>query len=250
MVLLDNGFFPIQFLVYDRMRIALLRLYHALVDAGVEVYGVKTDCFVVSRIPDRFPHISRDRRVENIGKWRQEEGTIRAPREAYTMPDNTASPIINMDVFRDARNMSVFLRTLEAWTAPLLPRMSEDLPMLKEGYKMPPPVPIFKPFAYDHVDAPLQTFNGKELCVVDDGTLVLGACAGSGKTATCIANAMGRTLIVAPTNKRVAEFKHLWATERDKFPARVVDVVAMTTTSNSASRNFLTFRRSLERRFA
>jgi hypothetical protein len=91
-VMLDNGFFPIQFLVYDRMRVKLLRLFHELSDNGATVYGgVKTDCFVVSHVPDGFPLVSRERRVENIGKWCREEGTVRAPREAYTTTDNTAS---------------------------------------------------------------------------------------------------------------------------------------------------------------
>ena len=53
-VLLENGFFPAQFLVYDRARIALLRLYRQLIQAGCVIYSVKTDCFVVDKLPDDF----------------------------------------------------------------------------------------------------------------------------------------------------------------------------------------------------
>lgn len=112
--------------------------------------------------------------------------------------------------------MSVFLREVEL--------------------QSPPVVPIFKPFSYVGEDAPLQTFNGTELSVVDDGTLVLGACAGSGKTSTCIANAVGHTLIVSPTNKRIAELQQRWATKRHEFSEDVTEVVALTTARTGARR--------------
>ena len=51
-VLLNDGYYPFQFFVYDIHRLAMLRLYRALVAKGVAVYAIKTDAFYVDSIPN------------------------------------------------------------------------------------------------------------------------------------------------------------------------------------------------------
>jgi hypothetical protein len=47
-----DGFYPIQHLVYDRIRVSLLKLHRALVANGLAVLAVHTDCFVVASTPE------------------------------------------------------------------------------------------------------------------------------------------------------------------------------------------------------
>jgi hypothetical protein len=202
-VMLENGFFPIQFVVYDRMRVALLRLYRALVNAGADVYGVNADCFVVSHVPDGFPIVSSERRAETIGKWRREKKVVRTSKWVFHPTQNDPPTRVNVSPLSDPRDMEVFLT------------------------EKTPDVPVYEPYV-PPADNPSRTIDvkGNAVRIVDDGTLVLGACAGSGKTTACVANCVGRTLIVVPTNKRVDEFETMWG--KKAFPASVSDVVVMT----------------------
>jgi len=59
-----------------------------------------------------------------------------------------------------------------------------------------------------------------------DGTLVLAKCAGAGKTTACLANCVGKVLVVLPTTKRVASVRRQWTNK--EFPESVTGVTAMT----------------------
>ena len=107
------------------------------------------------------------------------------------------------------------------------------------NFSQHPPICVYKDFSYRELTA-THTFYGTELVVVEDGTLVLGACAGSGKTTCCSASCEGRTLVVVPTNKRVDEFETEWLNTikfragelvsfQPKFSEKVSEVVVMTT---------------------
>jgi hypothetical protein len=88
-VLLENGFFPAQFLVYDRARVALLKLFRQLNKAGCVVYGVKTDCFIVDKVPADFPLVKDGRLVENFGKYHKEDDEKKANHRLMFVEENT-----------------------------------------------------------------------------------------------------------------------------------------------------------------
>ena len=54
-VVLNDGYYPFQFFVYDIHRLAMLNLYRTLLSKGVAIYAIKTDAFYVDRIPDDVP---------------------------------------------------------------------------------------------------------------------------------------------------------------------------------------------------
>ena len=49
---LKNGFYLIQALIYDRMRINLYLLSKKLEKQAIEVVAVKTDCLYTAKMPD------------------------------------------------------------------------------------------------------------------------------------------------------------------------------------------------------
>lgn len=51
-VQLVDGYYPLQFMVYDLQRLRMLELYDRLTADGVNVYGMHTDCFFVDSPPD------------------------------------------------------------------------------------------------------------------------------------------------------------------------------------------------------
>jgi hypothetical protein len=75
--LVDGLYAGIQFHVYDRMRLALLRMYQALIAHGATVYGVHVDCMIVDTIPDDFP-VSPKGTLKSMGKYRK-DGAKEAP---------------------------------------------------------------------------------------------------------------------------------------------------------------------------
>jgi hypothetical protein len=188
-VLLENGFFPAQFLVYDRARVALLKLFRLLKKSGCVVYGVKTDCFIVDKVPQGFPLVTDGRLVENFGKYHMEENK-KANHPVMSVNENDAFEPVLVDT---------------SWCKK--PVDCELVDTITD--RMPIPIPIYSDFKY-RILTETHKFHGKELVFVEDGTIVLGACAGSGKTTCCSASCSGKTLVVVPTNKRVDEFETEW----------------------------------------
>jgi len=228
-VVMENGFYPLQFVVYDRMRIALLNLFRALVAGGSQVFGVHTDCFVVDKVPADLLVSTGERRVSNMGSYRvQPEDSVDYPMFTDFRNNGWDAPV---PVDLRACVEPVDCEVVEKFTHNHhVPPMEVCYP-LDQPAPPPPadehlPVHVFQPFAYTTLT---KTFNvgTKKLLVLEDGTLVLGACAGSGKTTTCVANTCGKTLVVVPTNKRVDEFQLVW--KEGKFPAAVTEVQVMTT---------------------
>jgi hypothetical protein len=189
-VLLENGFFPAQFLVYDRARVALLKLFRQLKKAGCVVYGVKTDCFIVDKVPADFPLVKDGRLVENFGKYHKEDDEKKANHPIMFVNANDAfEPVlINTSWCKEPEDCE------------LVDTITDRIPI---------PIPIYSDFQY-HTLTKTHSFQGNNLVIVEDGTMVLGACAGSGKTTCCSASCSGKTLIVVPTNKRVDEFETEW----------------------------------------
>jgi hypothetical protein len=46
-LLMTDGFYPIQFLIHDRLRVSLLQLYKKIIGSGRQVLGLRVDCFIV-----------------------------------------------------------------------------------------------------------------------------------------------------------------------------------------------------------
>jgi hypothetical protein len=229
-VMLENGFFPAQFLVYDRARVALLKLFRLLQKAGSVVYGVKTDCFIVDKVPEDLSLVE-GRLVANMGKYHVEQKPQIANYAVMFVSNNEdANPrsILYIQSCREPEDCEI------AEHFALRPQE-----LAKPDFKgnLPLPICVFPEFTYRELTT-THTFNNKELVCVEDGTMVLGACAGSGKTTCCSASCFGKTLIVVPTNKRVDEFETEWLNtlaarkgERihtSAFPEAVTDVVVMT----------------------
>lgn len=172
-VLLEDGFFPLQFVVYDRMRVSLLKLFRLLRDAGAVVYGVHTDCFIVDHVPEGFPLVEtgEGRLVANFGKYRRDPSPVVANVEPFHVGNNEEGlpRLVRFDNCREPVDVEVLLRTCD---------MDADT------------IPRFEPFNYWRVEETME-FNGNKVAVVPDGSVVLGACAGSGKTTACLANAKG-----------------------------------------------------------
>ncbi len=226
-MLLENGFFPAQFLVYDRARIALLRLYRQLIQAGCVVYGVKTDCFVVDKLPADFPLAEDGRLLANMGKFHREPESKLADYDIFhcAQDDDNAPVHVSLAACREPVDCEV----VEAFAG-----SGREF-----KFKEQPPIVSYDKFPYRELTA-AHEFSGNALVVVEDGTMVLGDCAGSGKTTCCAAGCEGRTLVVVPSNKRVDEFEVEWLnTQKEragelpefvsKFPPGVTDVVVMTT---------------------
>jgi len=51
-VVLSDGYYPIQFMIYDLMRLRMLNNYKLLRNQGVKIWGIHTDNLFVSHIPD------------------------------------------------------------------------------------------------------------------------------------------------------------------------------------------------------
>lgn len=229
-VLLENGFFPAQFLVYDRARVALLKLFRLLKKSGCVVYGVKTDCFIVDKVPEGFPLVKDGRLVENFGKYHMEEEPKIANHRLMFVEENTDHEPVFVDT-------SACSEPAECERAESIAGRSRTF---KYIYKEKPlPICVYSDFKYRMLTAK-HTFGKNVLVKVEDGTMVLGACAGSGKTTCCSASCSGRTLVVVPTNKRVDEFETEWIktlafrngelpSHELKFPNEVSDVEVITT---------------------
>jgi hypothetical protein len=231
-VLLENGFFPAQFLVYDRARLALLRLFRQLKKFGCEVYGVKTDCFIVDKLPDDFPLVENGRLVANMGKFHREPEPKLANHDLFHCAQNEDNAPLRLN-FSSCREPS---------DCELLERFGGSKRELKYPYKEgcePLPVFVYEKFNYRELTE-THKFGGNDLVLVEDGTMVLGACAGSGKTTCCSASCEGKTLVVVPTNKRVDEFETEWLNTqkfragelpdfKPKFSDKVSEVAVMTT---------------------
>ncbi len=196
-VLLENGFFPAQFLVYDRARVALLRLYRQLIEAGCVVYGVKTDCFVVDKLPDDFPLVESGRLIANMGKFHRkpEPKLVDYDLIHCAQNDDNAPACVSLVACREPQDCKV-AETFAGAGREF--KFKEQLPII-----------IYDKFNYRELTA-THDCNGNALVVVEDGTMVLGDCAGSGKTTCCAAGCVGRTLVVVPSNKRVDEFETEW----------------------------------------
>ena len=231
-VLLENGFFPAQFLVYDRARLALLRLFRQLKAAGCEVYGVKTDCFIVDKLPADFPLVENGRLVANMGRFHREPEPKLANHDLFHCAQNEDNAPLRLK-FSSCREPS---------DCEMLERFGGSKRELKYPYKEgcePPPIFVYEKFNYRELTE-THKFGGNDLVLVEDGTMVLGACAGSGKTTCCSASCEGKTLVVVPTNKRVDEFETEWLNTqkfragelpdfKPKFSDKVSEVVVMTT---------------------
>ena len=226
-VFLENGFFPAQFLVYDRARVALLRLFRQLKKSGCEVFGIKTDCFIVDKLPADFPLVDNGRLVKNMGHFHREPEPKFAAFKLFNVSqnDDNAPVWVNLTACREPIDCEV------------MEQFAGD--GREFNFSQHPPICVYKDFSYRELTA-THTFYGTELVVVEDGTLVLGACAGSGKTTCCSASCEGRTLVVVPTNKRVDEFETEWLNTikfragelvsfQPKFSEKVSEVVVMTT---------------------
>ena len=77
-VILNDGYYPFQFFVYDIHRLAMLNLYRSLAGKNVAIYAIKTDAFYVDRISDDLP-------LHKGGPVAFDElGTLHVEKEKYT----------------------------------------------------------------------------------------------------------------------------------------------------------------------
>jgi hypothetical protein len=223
------------------MRITLLEAYRDLKAAGLTIYGIHTDCFIVSAAkPTKFAEFYRTnyqplliqacetkereaqiaasskrllsspefkefgalpaglrlvegKSVENLGKFKREPVPKVASTRLYDVKDNSDQ---HPQWLRSAS-----CRHPSDWIA--VQRMMDESRQ----------VHFVEKFAY----------HNDPIC---DGTLVLAKCAGAGKTTACLANCVGKVLVVLPTTKRVASVRRQW--KEGEFPAAVSSVTAMT----------------------
>jgi len=77
-----TGSSPIQFLIYDHMRIGLLEAYRELKATGLTIYGIHTDCYIVSAAnPTKFAEFYRTQYEPLLTQpceTKEEEDTIAA----------------------------------------------------------------------------------------------------------------------------------------------------------------------------
>lgn len=86
-----DGFMPLGFAVYDRMRLRLLETYDALVAAGAKVYGVATDCFFVDSLPAGIT-LTSSKTLADFGKL-HDEGLKRVPLTLWDIEQNK-NPVV------------------------------------------------------------------------------------------------------------------------------------------------------------
>jgi hypothetical protein len=102
---LSSGFLPMGFLVYDRMRLRMLQLYQDLKAAGVTVFGIATDAFLLDRVPKGeewekrmttgktwedvgMLHIEAKKKPVPLGMWGLEKNELVIP----VLPPRTFKP--------------------------------------------------------------------------------------------------------------------------------------------------------------
>jgi hypothetical protein len=82
-VILNDGYYPFQFMVYDLNRLAMLNLYRTLTSKGVVVYAIKTDAFYVDRVPEDIPlHPGGAVSFEELGTYHT-QGEKRVPQSPW-----------------------------------------------------------------------------------------------------------------------------------------------------------------------
>jgi hypothetical protein len=93
--LLDGLYAGIQFHVYDRMRLALLRMYTSLTEHGAKVYGVNVDCMMVDKVPPTFKLHPRDT-LKSMGKYRS-DGPKESPNWVAEVTDAEAPVLLTQE---------------------------------------------------------------------------------------------------------------------------------------------------------
>jgi hypothetical protein len=162
--------------------------------------------------PADFPLVDNGRLVANMGKFHREPERKLASSDLFHCSQNEDNAPVRLN----------FLPCREPPDCEMVERFGGSKHELKYDYNVgsePLPLFVYENFTYHELTA-THEFNGKNLVFVEDGTMVLGACAGSGKTTCCAASCEGRTLVVVPTNKRVDEFETEWLNTRKFREAR------------------------------
>lgn len=93
---LVDGFFPLQFMVYDLARLELSRL-HGMLSQHTRVFGISTDCFFVESIPDINLHTG-PKTYESLGSL-QYEGVGKTPFQEAVIEDNEMPVVIQRPVY-------------------------------------------------------------------------------------------------------------------------------------------------------
>ncbi len=161
----------------------------------------------MDKLPSDFPLVESGRLLANMGKFYREPEPKLADYDIFHCVQNSDSAPVRVSL-----------------AACHEPPDCEVVETFAGGgrefkFKDQPPVVVYDKFNYRELTA-THEFDGNALVVVEDGTMVLGDCAGSGKTTCCAAGCEGRTLVVVPSNKRVDEFETSGSTRRRAVSAR------------------------------
>jgi hypothetical protein len=236
-VLMTDGFYPIQFLVLDLMRLSLRDLHKAIVDSGRKVLGLNTDCFVVEASSEFESFVFNEwlPLFKMFGEGQRLGGDVEAleaemkamlarpeMKSAMSMPKG-----FPLTTDRSLQSMGKY--HLEEWPKIVYPNVRlireqpapetltfpttgllSDVALCLKAVAEPAefnryPVAIRPKFEYVVLNETFDWF-GEATRAVRTGTLVLGAVAGAGKTSCCRRNATGHLLCVVPTHKRIHEF--------------------------------------------
>ncbi len=254
--LMVDGFYPIQHLVYDRIRVSLLKLHRALVANGLDVLAVHTDCFVVASTPEFEQFVESEwlllhKAFRTADKFGGDTTLLKAEQDRLLSRPEVMSAMelplgLDLSTGRRVEDMGRWHKEpkpktakFELWSVRKTPcpevlsfprtgSLSDITRAVQSALRSVDdfPVSITPEFPWTVLS---DTFKFRGLDVVKlvvTGVLVLGAVAGAGKTTCCQANPRGRVLAIVPTHKRIHEMERDF--EDDKFAESVTEVVGMT----------------------
>ena len=236
-LLMTDGFYPIQFLVHDRLRVSLLQLYKKIVESGRQVIGLRVDCFIVN-VPtmnfDEFVekqwtpmyHSFRTAKLSGadatpfkqklVALWKSIQKHTKMPEGFEVTTDTSIETMGLAHIESSPKTASFGIMEVRSVPPPHIleypssGRLSDLVEFNKSSVLAtdfdPYPVWVRPKFPYKNLQETFDYF-GETTRKVVSGTMVLGAVAGSGKTSCCRRNARGKVLAIVPTHKRIHEFK-------------------------------------------
>jgi hypothetical protein len=128
-VALTEGYYPIGFQIYDRMRLDMLHLYRKTVRSGAVPLAIRVDCLYV----DRKPELSyvKKKTFETLGGWGYDGLAASLPTNMWHITRNEMLPVVDVpNGFMDTPLGNIMHRTFVTGDVPGAAKSSTVIPMM------------------------------------------------------------------------------------------------------------------------